>query len=457
MRGYWTIAIVAVLLTGTSSARALTLEEALAEAARTNPSLEASREAARSRHEGVPLALSAWLPTVRASGSYTRNDKESRIAADGRQVTRSWELSYNQNLYRGGADGAALRRAMAEVARSHAAVEGTEQSVFLRVATTYLDVIRAGRIVELRGASLAAFEARVGETQAQFRVGDRTRADLAQATAEQEIAVADLAVAKADLEVRRREFQRLVGIEPHGLDPAEQPAGLPGTLESALALAVKEHPSVRISRYALDAARHTVSSVVGTLKPSLDLTARLAEHRQSGAGFGGFADDSRDASMTVRITVPLFQAGSGGAKLRQSMRIRAQYRNDLLDAQRQAAQQATAAWHELHAARQRSTALQAAVEASRVALEGIRREAAVGERTTREILDAERSLVSRQVQALSAERDVVVRAYMLLSAVGGLTVRQLALPGVPDLEREARQTHWNLEPGLLLLGRERIK
>ena len=454
MMGRWMIAVLAVLLTGTSSAGALTLEAAFAEAARTNPSLEASREAARSRHEGVPLALSGWLPTIQASGSYTRNDKESRVAVDGRQATRLWELSYTQNLYRGGADGAALRRAMAEVARSHAAVEEAEQSLFLRVAVAYLDVIRARRTVVLREASLAAFEARVGETQAQFRVEDRTRADLAQAKAEQEIAVADLAVARADLEVRRREFQRLVGIAPNGLDPAEQPAGLPVTLESALALAVTEHPRVRMSRYALDAARHTVSSMIGKLKPSIDLTARVAKREQSGAGFGAFADDSRDTSVMVRVTVPLFQAGSGGVRLRQAKRTRAQYRNDLLDAEREAAQRATTAWHELHAARQRSSALQAAVDASRVALDGIRLEAAFGERTTREILDAERSLVSRQVQALSAERDVVVRAYMLLSAVGALTMRRLALPGVPDLEREARQTRWNLEPGLLLLGRD---
>ncbi len=455
MRRHWTIAVVAGLLAGTSSARALTLEAALAEAARTNPSLEASREAARSRHEGVPLARSAWLPTIQASGSYTRNDKAARVAADGRQTTRSWDLTYNQNLYRSGADRAALRRAMAEVARSHAAVEDTEQSVFLRVATTYLDVIRARRTVVLRESSLSAFEARVGETEAQYRVGDRTQADLAQATAEQEIAVADLAVAKADLEVRRRQFQQLVGIAPHDLDPAEQPAGLPGTLDSALALAVKQHPSVRMSRHALDAAGHMVSSVVGELKPSLDLTARVAKHRQSGPGFGGFADDFRDASVMVRATVPLYQAGGGAARLRQAMRIRGQYQNDLLAVQREAVQRATAAWHQLHAARQRSSALQAAVEASRVALDGIRREAAVGERTTREILDSERNLVSRQVQALSAERDVVVRAYTLLSAVGALTVRRLALPGVPDLEREARQTRWNLEPGLLLLGRDR--
>lgn len=456
MKRHWTIAlVVSVMLAGTSSAGALTLEAALAEAARTNPALKASREAARSRHEGVPLALSAWLPTIQAGGSLTRNDRHSRLAADGRQDTRSWDLSYNQNLYSGGADTAALRRAEAEVARSHAGVEDAEQGVFLRVAAAYFDVIRAGRAVVLRETSLDAFQARVGETEAQFRVGDRTRADLAQARAEQEIAVADLAVARADLEIRRRQFEQLVGIAPGELDSAEEPAGLPDTLETARRIAVKDHPSVRMAIRALEAAEHAVSAVSGDLKPSLDLTGRITRRRQDGDGFGGLADETRDASVMLRATVPLFQAGAGGARLRQAMRIRAQHRNDLVAAQREAAQRATAAWHELHAARERRRALHAAVDASRVALDGIRREAAVGERTTREILDSERALVSRQVEALSAERDVVVRAYTLLSAVGALTVRRLGLEGVPDLEREARRTRWNLEPGILWLGRDR--
>ena len=455
MKMHWMAAVVAMLLAGTCPACALTLEAALAAAAHHNPTLESSRAAARARHEGVPLALSAWLPTIQASGSYTRNDRAARIAADGGQTTRSWELSYNQNLYRGGADSAALRRAGAEVTRSHAEVEDTEQRVFLQAATAYVDVIRARRTVALRETSLAAFAARVDEIEAQFAVGDRTRADLAQAQAEQEIAVADLAVAKADFEVRQRRFERLVGLAPHDLAPATPPAGLPATLDAALALAVTDHPSVRIAGHALDAAGHTVEAVTGEFRPRLDLTGQLARRWQSGAGFGGFADDTRDASVTLRATLPLVQAAGGEARLRQAIQVRAQYRSNLLAAQRDAAERTTVAWHDLHVARQRRAALEAAVAASRVALDGIRREAAVGERTMREVLDSERSLVSRQVQMLAAERDVVVRAYTLLAAVGALTARQLALPGVADLEREARETRWRLEPGLLPLSRDR--
>ena len=82
-----------------------------------------------------------------------------------------------------------------------------------------------------------------------------------------------------------------------------------------------------------------------------------------------------------------------------------------------------------------------------------RREAEIGERTVREVLDAERSLVSYQVRALDAERDAVVEAYTLLEAVGLLTARALGIEGLADLDREAEEARRNLAPGWLSLRR----
>ena len=114
-------------------------------------------------------------------------------------------------------------------------------------------------------------------------------------------------------------------------------------------------------------------------------------------------------------------------------------------------QRATSAWRNLNAARQRRAALRTAIEAAQVALTGIQREAAIGERTTREVLDAERNLVSYRVRELSAERDAVVEAYALLEATGALTARGLGIADLPDLDREAREARRKLEPGWLPL------
>ena len=432
-------------------ASALTIEEALAEAARTNPTVRAAREAARASHEGVSSALSAWLPTIQTDAS-ARFDRTTYSGSDLTQdsAEQSLGLSYTQNLFRSGRDEAALRQADANVRQRHAVVADTEQNVLLQVATAYLEVVRAERAVELRAASLAAFEARTHEVRAQFEVGDRTRADIAQAEAEREVAAADVVSARADLEVRRIRFERLVGVPPDGLEAVEEPEGLPETLDAAHRAARDTHPAVRAAEHAASAAGHAVRVAAGEIGPRVDLQGGIVRTTHG----GGPPLDNTDMNVGVRLTVPLYQGGGSGARLRQTRRVQAQRRDEQLAVVREVAERVAAAWYDQSAARQRHAALEAAVEASRVALAGIRREAELGERTIREVLDAERDLVSRRLNALSARRDALAGAYRLLEATGALTARALGIEGLPDLEREALRTRRDRTPGLLLLGTE---
>ena len=477
-------ALLAALTFTAAPAHALTIEEAMAEAVRSNPNVLAALQAARSRHEGVPLALSAWRPTVEAnvSGSLTRIGSapvtrtgslvipvydeggalvgrtpplsvpvRGGFASDGRD-RQTIELALTQNLYRGGGRRAVLRQAEEGVRLGRAGVEAAEQRVLLQTAVVYLDVLRAERFVALREASLAAFEAHAQDTRAQFEVGDRTRADVAQADAEREVAAAEADAAKASLEVQRARFESVVGSPPEDLVPAGEPTGLPGSLDAARRAAETGRPAVRAALHAERAASHAVDATAGDLKPRVDLRGEIA--RSAGHGTAGLY--STDSTVGVRLTMPLYQAGSGGARLRQARHLRAQLRDERYAAQREAVQRATSAWRNLHSARQRSTALTAAVEASRIALAGIRREAEIGERTIREVLDAERSLVSYQVRALDAERDAVVEAYTLLEAVGALTARAVGVEGpAKDLDREAEETRRDFTPGWLSLRRSR--
>ena len=495
MAAWRKIAFLTALSAVAAPAPALTIEEAFAEAVRSNPQVRAARDAARILHEDVPLAFSAFLPSLQANASASRTRigttttqagfddaslpvtlgpdfaeglnrffPETEIGPDtpvgsahiplpvsgtgsDSSDQQSLELVYTQNLYRSGRDEAALRQAEDGVRQSHAGIEDTEQNVLLRVATAYLDVLRAERTVELRKASLTAFEARARETRAQFRVGDRTAADVAQAEAEQVVAAADVVSAQAALEVQRALFLALVGMPAEDLEAAGEPAGLPETLDVARHAAQARRPAVRAAMHAEMAAAHAVRVAKGELGPRVDLRATLTRT----VGHGTSRLNSTDRSIGVQLGMPLYQAGRGGARLRQARHRREQLRDRRLAAQREALQRATSAWLNLNAARQRQAALETAIMAARVALDGIRREAAIGERTTREVLDAERNLVSYQVRVLSAERDAVVEAYALLEATGALTARRLGIGDLPDLDREARETSRNLEPGYLSL------
>ena len=73
----------------------------------------------------------------------------------------------------------------------------------------------------------------------------------------------------------------------------------------------------------------------------------------------------------------------------------------------------------------------AQVKAAEAALNGVREEARLGQRTTLDVLNAQQELVSARIALVSAQRDRVVNSYSVLASVGRLSpqVLGLAVPG----------------------------
>ncbi len=81
-------------------------------------------------------------------------------------------------------------------------------------------------------------------------------------------------------------------------------------------------------------------------------------------------------------------------------------------------------------------ASQAQVQANEVALNGVREEARVGQRTTLDVLNAQQELLNARVNLILAQRNRVVNSYDVVQAVGRLTVRYTSLPVTPYSPRE---------------------
>ena len=276
MSRYWAVVHPLLVLTA-PGAHALTMEEALAEALRANPGIEAARDIARRYRENVVARRADFLPRVDVSACET-----SVSAFGGRNTTdagfESAAISVSQNPSSSGRN-RALGNESEQLARQGDAERMcTEREILLEVAAVYLDLARAQRVVGVREGSLRAFSARAAATRAQFDVHDRTRADVAQADAENDLAVPDLAAATADLKTLAARFESLVGMPP-GM--VTYPSPLPPvseTLEEVLALA-NDHPSVLSTEHALEAARNAVKAERARSGPHTDLRARLTETR----------------------------------------------------------------------------------------------------------------------------------------------------------------------------------
>ena len=137
--------------------------------------------------------------------------------------------------------------------------------------------------------------------------------------------------------------------------------------------------------------------------------------------------ETLNASLQAQLSVPIYQGGAEYAAIRQAKETLGQRRLDLDTARDQVQSAVTQAWGQLEAAKASITATQAQVAASEIALNGVREEARVGQRTTLDVLNATQDLLNARVALVTAQRDRVVASYTVLAAVGSLSPQILGL------------------------------
>ncbi len=132
-------------------------------------------------------------------------------------------------------------------------------------------------------------------------------------------------------------------------------------------------------------------------------------------------------SLAAQLSIPIYQGGSEYAAIRQAKETLGQRRLDLDTARDSVRQTVTQAWGQLDAAKAQIVATTSQVTASEIALNGVREEARVGQRTTLDVLNAQQDLVNARVALVSAQRDRVVASYTVLAATGALSPQILSL------------------------------
>jgi TolC family type I secretion outer membrane protein len=270
------------------------------------------------------------------------------------------------------------------------------------------------------------------QTQDRFRVGEVTRTDVAQAEASYAQAIATRQAAEGTLQVDRANYERDVGMPPGKLTAPTGLPPLPTTRAAAINLAATGNPNVIAAQFTQQAGEDDINVVRGQLLPQVGLTASL-EHSNSRessvTGGGGSASlHSDNAQIVAQVTVPLYEGGAVYSQTRQAQQVVSQRKSLVDDARRAAAQSAATFWEEIISDRATIVSLQAAIRANEISLDGTQQEAAVGQRTVLDILNAEQVLLQSRVNLVSTQHDEIVAELSLSSAVGALTAKSLALP-----------------------------
>jgi outer membrane protein len=416
-----------------SEGAADTLEWALVQAYQNNPSLNAQRASLRSTDENVPQALSGYRPTlsITASGGYTAEQSVSVYPPDQKVVSQSENFvsraiggNVTQTLFNGFQTANRTRQAESQVMGARETLRVTEQQVLLDAATAYMNLLRDQAVLDLQRRYVEVLTEQLKQTRGRFNAGEVTRTDVAQADSRLAAGRFQLLNAQSNYVTSRAQYRRVIGVNPGRLAPGTPVDRLsPRTLAAAIAQGQTRSPSVLAAVYGVDIAQLAVKVSEGALYPNLSVTASA-----SNGQFQYFeVIKQKQASVVGQLTVPIYQGGAEYSSIRQYKETLGQQRLNLDVNRDQAQETVVQSWGQLDAAKAEIEAATAQVDAAEIALDGVREEARVGQRTTLDVLNAQQELVNARLALVTAQHDRVVASYTLLAAVGSLSMPNLGL------------------------------
>jgi outer membrane protein len=416
------------------SSAAETLPEALVKAYQSNPALNADRARQRGTDENVPQALAGYRPqilgTLSAGLQAVRNLLPDNTVQGA--TLRPWTIgvTVTQVLFNGFKTANSVRVAEFQVQSGREALRNTGQGVMLDAVTAYMNVLANQALVEAQRTNVMVLREIQATTKKRLDAGDVTPTDTAQAESRLSRGLADLNAAEVALAISKATYTQVIGDDPSHLVPAATVDRLsPITLAAATETASHEHPAVMGAGYDVDVAQTTIKVAESSLLPQATVQASASRSMQSDSTLSTFGTDQ--ASILGQINVPIYDGGTAASQTRQAKEMASQSRLVLEQVRNQTRTAVVSAWVSNEGTKIALTASESEVRAADIALAGVRREAAGGQRTTIDVLNAQQDLTNARSRLILAQRDRVIASYTLLSAVGRLDVHILNL-NTPD-------------------------
>ena len=448
-------ALTATILAATASqAHAQRLDAALRDTLVSDPEIAGAEAGVRGAEANVDIVRSARSPVVAvdARAGYRVDDT---LIGPRRRDALGVGLSLDIPLYTGGEFTWRVRSARAALTAEQAQRDLT---VNMRLATTaerYANLYRDGQIEAARETQVANVATLLTATRARERAGASTATDSHQAVARLELSRARLAQARAALTRSQEDLREVSGSYVTAAEPAEPPA-LPAAMIDDLPAQLPDFPAMKLAQARIDVARADIRVARSGRSPRLYLSG------QSSAA----NDLITQTSVPARFlnSVPLFQGGIVGARVRQAEQQLAVRQDEKLATERELVSAIRGQFAQLEAVNATLPALVTALDASKAALVGVKTEILVGARSELDVLNAQEEVTQTEIQLAQVRQQRLALAYSILGMIGRLapaeparasrTVQAVRVPtvaapvyaGMMQI-RTADGKDWSLTPG----------
>ena len=425
-----TCIIIALALSAPASAESLA--DAIALAYQSNPTLQQQRAQLRALNESYVQARAGWRPTVstQVSGGYTRSPQSSLFGGTSEVSSNAATaaLGLTQPLYTGGRTAAQVRVAEANILAGRQTLRATEAALLQNVITAYADVLRDQALLALHERDVALLQSEDDDDRARLQVREVTTTDFAQVENQLAASRSALMTAQGQLQISRAGYAAVVGQNPGRLEDLDDLPGLPATVDEAFTTAEEDNPQLRQAEITEEASRAAIAEAKAANHMTVSANAQIGYTGQVYPyPSGGY---QRETSAQIVFTQPLFTGGLNASVVRQAVQQDESNRIGIESARRTTVAAVANAWNSLLTDRGLIASETEHVRVARQYFSGTQAEYTIGQRATLDVIIAEQSVVSAEINLAVAEHDYHVNQAGVLNSIGRLDIHQLA-PSVP--------------------------
>jgi len=406
------------LFSASSTLQAADLREVYEQAKTYDSTYRAAQFDLEAAGKRVPLARSAFRPQLTFGGEVGL----STLADDGLGPYEETALSLtlNQTLYNR-ANSKLLDQAELGVLQAEAQYAAVGQTLILRVATAYFDVLRAQANVEFSQSELQAISRQKEQAERRFDVGLVPITDVRSAQAQYDLAVAQEIAASNQLSTAQEALLLISGVETELLTPLADDLPLtppdPADIDAWVTLADDQNLELVIAQLATESSNAQVSIERANRYPTLDLIGSAASTTTEQFG----RNDADIAEIKLQLRLPILTGGRVNAQVAQARAEALSAEQQLISQQRATTQQTRDAYRGVQASIARVRALRQALVSTQKSAEATEAGFRAGTRTSVETLQALRDTYSARSDFSGARYDYIINTLNLKAASGTLT------------------------------------
>jgi len=402
---------------------AVTLSEALEQAYKNNPELNAERENIKVSTEDLNISKGNYLPTLTLSGSKSQEYTNKLTNQSGGDASisdvdpLSTSITIEQTVLDSGRN-AEYDKNKIGIDLAKAKLLKKEQDIFYKAVEAYTGVILANEKLKINQSNVNLLERQVETDTIRLERGQVTLADVAQSESSFAEAQAKFIQAQNEVLTSKLNYENIIGPLSNSNSLVKNSNlifVIPENLNSAIELSKKNNPDLTIAK--LEYKQSEKDTLIA--KSDLSPTAKLSFEKSYSENLSSTYDEREKNILKATVSWPFYSGGKNRSTYKKNKNLQNRKRLLLDNIIKTNETNVASAWSNLQSSKSLLNSVELQVRAAEIANEGITAEYESGlGRTTLEVIQSNSFLLNAQISLANSERNYLLAQFNFLKSIG---------------------------------------